>query len=278
MEHLPLIHGILLYHGYMHVFPEKRGRFLLALRALHIWEDLQSSAEGGPCCRESVHAMAKEMIKQGFVDAAIAAETALDAYLREQDWDQLLAEDIAIDRRTAGSPSVALLFGRRHRGESVKTGQEQGVKIESPLLVLILAERAARMQPTDKVFRITSDTFRQQWRKAAVALGMPWFPPPHSLRHSGPSEDATTGRRSMEDIRRRGRWLQAKSVQRYAKPHALIVHRARVPKEIMARGAHLEKHFETMLADTVDTDDPWRPALDSARRIRRKERIELVFR
>ena len=75
------------------------------------------------------------------------------------------------------------------------SGQEQGVNIESPLLALILAERAARMQPTDKVFRITSDTFRQQWRKAAVALGMPWFPPPHSLRHSGPSEDATTGRR-----------------------------------------------------------------------------------
>ena len=120
LEQLPLTRGTLLYHGYMHVFPEKRGRFPLALRALHTWEDLQSSAEGGPCCRESVHTMAEEMIKQGFVDAAIAAETALDAYLREQDWDQLLAEDIAIDWRTAGTPSVALLFGRRHRGGSVK--------------------------------------------------------------------------------------------------------------------------------------------------------------
>ena len=104
LEQLPLARGAMLYHGFMHVFPEKRGRYPLALRALHTWEDLQASAEGGPCCRESVHAMAEEMMKQKFVDAALASEVALDAYLREQDWDQLLAEDIAVDWRSPASP------------------------------------------------------------------------------------------------------------------------------------------------------------------------------
>eukprot|EP00959_Pyramimonas_sp_CCMP1952_P153979 3221413-Pyramimonas_sp.AAC.1 len=68
--------------------------------------------------------------------------------------DRLRGEDVHVSVKTfsnnlpsddtqhaIGGIKVALLLGRRHRGESVKTGQEQGVAIDSGLLSHILAER-----------------------------------------------------------------------------------------------------------------------------------------
>ena len=40
---------------------------------------------------------------------------------------------------------------------------------------------------------------------------------PYGLRHSGPSEDRARSVRTLEEIRKRGRWASAKSVQRYEK-------------------------------------------------------------
>jgi len=53
---------------------------------------------------------------------------------------------------------------------------------------------------------------------------MPLLAPPHSLRHSGPARDVLNNTRSLEEIRRRGRWASLKSVQRYTKSH-LLIHR-----------------------------------------------------
>eukprot|EP00959_Pyramimonas_sp_CCMP1952_P269751 5639409-Pyramimonas_sp.AAC.1 len=65
------------------------------------------------------------------------------------------SEDLPSDgtQHAVGSINVALLLGRRHRGESVKTGQEQGVVIDSGLLSHILAERVRQIEPTDKSFQ-----------------------------------------------------------------------------------------------------------------------------
>ena len=257
----PVGRGQKLLHGWCHVFPECRGKLPISLRSLHTWESLKGSAEGGPACRESVHVMSEALMKKGRVDEAIAVEIALDGYLREQDWAQLRAEDVMTDWRDGGICSTALLFGRRHRGESVKTGQEQGVQLESPLLRRLMAERARLLNPDDKMFDTNPDVFRRHWRAAASSLDMPWFPPPHCLRHTGPSEDAASGRKTLEDIRRRGRWTQPKSVQRYSKPHALTIHKSRLDSNTKAHGRHLEQNFLQMLVDTMPPGSSWAPVL-----------------
>ena len=205
--------------------------------------------------------MCLELARLGFVDACFAAETQLDGYMREQDWTQLLGEDVATEHLETGFCNTALLFGRKHRGESVKTGQEQGVKIESPFLALLLARRAEQVGKKKRIFELTAEAYRRQWRRAADSLGMSWMPPPHSLRHTGPSEDATTGRRTLEDIRRRGRWTQPKSVQRYSKPHALIVHKARLPAELLQKGRDLEENFDAALREHIDVICSWHAPL-----------------
>ena len=139
--------------------------------------------------------MAEQLLKNGCVDEAIAAEVSLDGYLREQDWSQLRGEDVQVDWRDNEHCVVALLFGRRHRGESVKTGQEQGVKLESPLLSRLMAERAADAESDELIFATNPEKFRREWRRAALDLDLAWFPPPHCPRHTGPSETRAAGAR-----------------------------------------------------------------------------------
>ena len=160
----------------------------------------------------------------------------------------------------------------------MKTGQEQGVKVESPFLALLLARRAEQVGQKAHIFELTAEAYRRQWRRAADSLGLPWMPPPHSLRHTGPSEDATSGRRTLEDIRRRGRWTQPKSVQRYSKPHALIVHKARLPAAIMQKGRELEETFDKAVLEHIDATCSWHAPLARTMMERETGNASIVFR
>ena len=64
-----------------------------------------------------------------FVSSLCALLTALafDCLLRGQDWAQLHVGDVSSSVSADGSLEVSLLFGVRARGESVKTGSDQGV-------------------------------------------------------------------------------------------------------------------------------------------------------
>ena len=184
------------------------------------------------------------MLKFNYHLEALVVLLSLDCYLREQDWEQLRGEDIFVHHRTDAPPEVALMFGRRHRGEAVKTGQEQGVKVADEFVARCMAALHEAVRDDELVFGFSSGHFREVWKKALQALDLAWVGPPRTLRHSGPSADAASGRRDLEQIRRRGRWLQMKSVQRYSKAHALTMHYARLPSGIKERGRSLMERFE----------------------------------
>ena len=103
----------------------------------------------------------------------------------------------------------------------------------------------------EKVFKFGPDAFRAVWRRSLDELGLSWVGPPHTLRHSGPSADVASGRRSLEEIRRRGRWLQMKSVQRYSKAHALTMHLARLPAGLKERGRMLMDNFANTFVERL---------------------------
>ena len=170
---------------------------------------------------------------------------AADGYLREQDLFGLRIEDVVFNTTATGGPTVAAYFGRVHRGESCKTGREQGVVFDEPLSYEILERRCTSCslsppikKPSDKVFRITSTLYRRWWRWAACKVLGPdnKVGPPHSARHTGPSRDLTEQYRSLETVMKRGRWKSLTAVQRYAKPHAWYACIASLPKEVLDRG------------------------------------------
>ena len=117
------------------------------------------------------------------------------------------------------------------------------MKIDDEFVARAMAARVGSIQGSDKVFPFNSEQFRSRWRQSQARLGLQWVGPPHTLRHSGPSCDATSGRRDLEQIRRRGRWSQMKSVQRYSKQHALTMHLSRLPQDIKVQGRRLMDNF-----------------------------------
>ena len=168
-----------------------------------------------------------------------------DTYGREQDMEQLRAEDISFDGK-----HVALMFGVSARGESVKTGSNQGVIIcRSPVADVCLGLRPKT--GAEKLFKSSQVQFRKLWHKACGALGISFTGPPHSLRHAGPSEDISRGRASLEVVRRRGRWRSMDSVQRYSKTFALTKYRSRMPETIRLRGERIAADLRGHLVEAL---------------------------
>ena len=114
------------------------------------------------------------------------------------------------------------------------------------------------------VFKFSQEVFRKAWWASLKRLGLEWVGPPHCLRHAGPSHHATRGTKTLEDIRRRGRWSQAKSVQRYAKPHALTMHYARLPAGMKQQGRELGIQLPAILRAAVPAQHPWATELQAA--------------
>ncbi|CAK0879893.1 unnamed protein product, partial [Prorocentrum cordatum] len=222
--------GSIVLFGLLVIWPELRNQLPLALRSLKSWQRLVISVEGGPLPEEAVFAIAIYFFEAGLLDEAIWTLVQCDVYGRGQDMEMLREADIIWDGRCVG-----LLFGISARGEEGKTGSNQEVVIRRGTVAsLILALKGVKKNATGPIFGPKQAGFRKEWHRACRSLGMPWAPPPHGLRHSGPSEDVARGRASLEQVRRRGRWKALFSVQRCSKTFALAQFRATMPQKVLA--------------------------------------------
>eukprot|EP00974_Lingulodinium_polyedra_P056182 5403423-Lingulodinium_polyedra.AAC.1 len=75
---------------------------------------------------------------------------------REQDVEQLYPADCVSD----GS-RLAVVFGVSVRGETVKTGRDQGAVVERPWVAALLGALAAAARPGARVFPMTQDALRR---------------------------------------------------------------------------------------------------------------------
>ena len=228
--------------GFTYIFPEFKENLPLADRSLVSWQRLSQANEGGPIPLSAIFLIALRLLELGLASAAFAVLLSEDGYLREDDWEDLLIRDVSILRVHKDSPpQVGLPLGPSERGGTAKTGPDQGVIVDTPLLRWWIYYLAQLKDPEERPVTLTSHEFRKIWWRTLDDLGLTYFGPPHSLRHSRPSADASAGL-DLESIRRRGRWASLKSVQRYTKGHLLIKQTARM-------GQALHRRAEAYLQD-----------------------------
>ncbi len=130
------------------------------------------------------------------------------------------------------------MLGVADRDEYNKTGRRQGVIVDYPDVAEILVSRKAARKSHELIYDLTVHEYRDALRRVGNSLNFD-IGPPHSVRHSGPSEDAAFGYRTIWAIQRRGRWSSERSVLRYAKTHSLLEARSRVPEDLLAEGRQL---------------------------------------
>ena len=220
------------FFGFLHCFEDHRQHMPEASRALKAWQRMAQSGEGGPMAKETVGAIAEHLLAKGRFMLAVIVLLSFDCFLREQDWEGLRCRDVA--REPSGR--MALLFGVRERGEKAKTGSNQGVVVDDEWVADLLQAMMHNLSQDERIFPMSAASFRREWWTALKDLDLELCGPPHNLRHAGAASFMESGGH-IEMCRRRGRWLQVTSVQRYTKTHWLIRHRASVPKKFLDLGA-----------------------------------------
>jgi len=228
--------GVLAVNGFVYVFPEASRRLPLAWRATRGWGSFTALKEGGPTSLQLLACMEQALCESGnpkAMESANAMILAADGYLREQDFLGLQCRDVVFSGTT-----VAILLGIGSRGESTKTGRDQGVVFDAPICFDILQCMTKGKSPSDRVFSITGHEYRYWWSWASkkVTGDKHFAGPPHSARHTGASRDLSEGYRSLEDVMKRGRWQALASVHRYAKPHMWFACIAKLPIELKEKG------------------------------------------
>ena len=228
--------------GVVFVCPDWAHRLPKSWRSLAAWRRNFIAGEGGPETCEMIWCLIAEMREAQREEEADALSLQHDCYLRAGELLLLRVTDVSSD-----GDDWVIRLGIKERKEKTKTGSHQGVRVDWPGTEAMLKKRTARRAPDEKLFSITSASYRQAWHEAGLALkkriGIDSFVigPPHSVRHSGPSRDSATGYRSIWQIQRRGRWQSEKSVMRYAKTWAWTTTKSRTPAAVLDRGSQLLK-------------------------------------
>ena len=227
------------YSGLTHLVPELRDNLPRAARALNSWQRLANPAEGGPVPQAALGLIIKHFLEVGDFTSAYVVLLSYDGVLRESDWESLTAQDVSVVAAGTAPPQVALLLGSGARGLATKTGSDQGVVLDDAFLRAWTAGIREITAATAALVPMAQVEFRRKWWQALAALGLEAMGPPHSLRHSRPSHDVLSGAMSLEEARRRGRWLSLKSVQRYTKGHALVAKKCKLTPEQLKQGADI---------------------------------------
>ena len=96
---------------------------------------------------------------------------------------------------------------------------DETLLVDLPQLTL-LVEEFRRRHHSGLLLPVPIRKFNALWRRAALDLQLDkslGIPHPYTLRHSGPSADRLHQRRSLDEVKARGRWRADSSVRRYQK-------------------------------------------------------------
>ena len=100
-----------------------------------------------------------------------------------------------------------------------------------------------RAEPADQpLFRVTLAQYEKSFRLATAALQMTSLRiTPHTLRHTGLTEDRLSGRLTLQEVQQRGQWSSHSSVVRYEKHTKILRQIAKMPRSQQLEGQRILK-------------------------------------
>ena len=219
-----------------------------ASRAAIGWSRLRPAEQRLPLPRVAAAAIAGALVSQGHATMAVLVLLSFVCYLRPHEAISLRVENVVPPRPEAGTQydSWGLILNDWEGQHPGKTGVfDESVLLDQdrwlwpPLQALTLA----RPSP-GPLWDFSPYQLRQAWLNAVQTLGLAGLAPQlHSLRHGGASDDALTKRRTIQEIKMRGRWSSDQSLRRYAKATRLQAELRKMDPAVIYFGAQIEAQF-----------------------------------
>ena len=200
-----------------------------AREAIAGWKKIHGENSPDPIPEEICLALVRQALASGRPLTASALFIHPQLYLRPSELVALRPEDVLLPLMGAARyRSIGVVVAPRELEVTTKTkAQDDTVLIDGacqPSCGDVLRELARIRRGGDRLFPLLSlNSHERALRDLAKALGIESLEVvPHTMRHSGPSNDLYHGRRSLQAVAKRGRWANIKSVQRYSKSGRLL--------------------------------------------------------
>ena len=177
-------------------------------------------------------AIVSGMKAKGMADAALQVATQHFTYIRPGALRQLKVKQLIPPLRDAGplgrwalllAPTLEDAARPHATGPRARLLTKTGTSDESidldypPWLGPMLGAHARGRQPDEPLFTTPASRVIAAFRGLGLGLGLHGLML-YQLRHGGASDDVLSKRRSLAEVKARGRWASDSSVRRYAKP------------------------------------------------------------
>ena len=196
------------------------------------------------------------LILRGLKMMALQVAIAFWGYLRPSESDNLLCGSLVPPTTLAGDrysewglllhPSSGSIPGKT--GNFDESVVLEGFSLLTPLLLSLKSSKA----DDERLWSHSGPDMIREWDIAINLLGLDVLSPSrYALRHGGASEDLLSHRRSVPEVKRRGRWVSDVSLKHYGKETRLLKELLKVHANVLNFGRFVMEHFVQVMLGTV---------------------------
>ena len=228
-----------------------------ARRALRGWKRLCPPRGRTGLPMVLVALIAHHMAEHGHWREAVFVMMAAGTYWRPIEGLALRAKHLIPPMPEAGPGfqrwSVILNAFAGENSRPSKTGEYDETLVLDVGPCSLLGGALARLRqglgPEDRLFPFDHRHMAQLFQRTTSALGVPFHCVLYMLRHSGASDDFLTKRRTLEEIKKRGRWRSDSSLRRYEKGGMLAAVLQQLAPSLRQRGAECLRRIHVTLSE-----------------------------
>ena len=208
--------------------------------------------------------MANHFVQQRQWEAAVITLIIYHCYLRPGEPFRLIVGSVVPPVPDTGPIHArwSLTTHQHELGISSKTQEfDESLQIDQqqfpflgPALMTIANGRAQHLP----LFPLQQSEYNRLFRQAVVDLPLAALGQvaPYQLRHAGASNDFSSGRRTLIEIQRRGRWRSTASVRRYEEGGRVTEQLRRLPERLRIHGVTCGLHIASIVSGMLS---PLRP-------------------
>ena len=242
--------------GFVHRVPEYGNQGMARLprtaRCLKGFRSLVRPKTRRPHPRMTWAAVCVQLARRGCLQMAAWTLVGLSCYLRPMENMRLRRKDL-VPPSSHVRGKWSIIVAASDTGLTTKTyEQDDAIILDSKALGWLgpVVKVVADGDPLLPLWDFTYSQLTTVYRAIALELDILDLVP-YQLRHSGPSIDRASNERSIEDVKKRGRWISSQSVRRYEKAGRLSQTELTYSKAMLAFGAICDRQLEGVILGTI---------------------------